>query len=103
MSENAVGCGAESKLVAGDFAHGQDVEDGSIQKQVNSHDREYAAKNGTRNMARRIFDFGAKIDDTVPTVHGVNDSLQGKQKRHKKRPSEMERGLRHRCAGCRLP
>src|SRR5579859_724449 len=91
MAENAIGSGSQGEVVAGDFAHWQDVEYGSVQEQVDSHDRKNAAKDRARNIAARIFDLCAEINDAIPAIHGVDDSLQSNQKRRDERPGEMKR------------
>ena len=76
MAENALGGGAQGEVVAGDFVHGQDVEDGGVQEQINAHDGEDAAKDGARDVLAGVANFFAKVDDAVPTVDGIENLLE---------------------------
>src|SRR5712692_1913880 len=62
--EDAIGDGAENKIVAGNFIHGEHVKSDQIQKKINPHHSKDAAKDGPRNIAAWLTHLFAKIDDT---------------------------------------
>ena len=78
-SEYAFGGQAEGKIVSGDLVHGQDVENRGVDQQVDDKERAEAGKNGTGDQVTGILDFITKVDDTVPTVVGVDRRLHTQQ------------------------
>ncbi len=76
MAKDAVCRNAQGKIVAGDLTHGQNVEHGGVEQEIDPHDGEDAAEYGARHVAARIFHFRAEIDDAIPAVNRVNHRLQ---------------------------
>ena len=80
MAEDAFGGEAERKIVAGDLAHGQNVEDSGVDEQIDDEDGEEAGKDGAGNEVAGILDFIAEIDDAVPAVVSVDGGLNAEKK-----------------------
>ena len=76
MAKNAFGSSAQRKIISSDFVHGQNVENGGVQEQINAHDGEDAAENGARDVFAGIANFFAKINHAIPTVDGVENGLK---------------------------
>lgn len=81
MTENAFGSKAQREVIAGDFIHGQHVQDGSVNEQINANDGEQAGENGARNQEAGIDDFVAEIDNTIPAIVGVYGGLEAEEER----------------------
>src|SRR5712691_1513843 len=91
-AENAIGDGAQNKIVTGNLIHREDVERHQIQEEINAHHGKDAAENGARNVAAGLTHFLPEINNSIPPVNRKNDSLQSENEGDSERPSSGEGG-----------
>src|SRR5208337_2800444 len=70
---------AEGEIVAGNLAHGKDVEHGGVDEKVDGDHGKEAGKNGARDQVAGILDFIAEVDDAVPAVVCVDGGLNAEK------------------------
>jgi len=78
-AENALGGEAEGEIVAGNLAHGENVENGGVDEEIDGDDGKQAGKNGSRDEVAGILDFVAEVDDAVPAVVSVDSGLNAEK------------------------
>ena len=103
MAEDALGGESQREIVAGNFVHGQDVEDGGVDEEIDENDGKEAGEDGARNEVAGIFDFVAEVDHAVPAIVGVNGSLHAEEQSGDKGSADGDddgnSGLSRRCLG----
>src|SRR2546428_9745827 len=66
--KNAIGNGAQDKVVASNFVHGEAKQRHEIQHGTNPHDGKHAAENDAGNVSAGLTHLFTEINDTVPAV-----------------------------------
>src|SRR5208283_4213484 len=78
-AEDALRCKPKREVVAGNVAHGENVKNGGVDKQIDHHDGKKTGKNGARHQVAGVLDFIAEVDDTIPAIVCVDRGLNAEQ------------------------